>query len=153
MRKNCSLIEKYLQIYKIFEITKTIYSNSEMSGQFLVTKCFFNLFPDWALKYANFFHGQNILASALKICINRGEKTILGNLKMGSWVFDRPVSPPVDLYLISEKSIWKNQVRRTGFLVYFELDFYCLFVELDFSNLIFQNSSTDQQGVNVLEKG
>ena len=34
--------------------------------------------------------------------------------------------PPVDLYLISEKSIWKNQVRRTGFLVYFELDFYCL---------------------------
>ena len=35
-------------------------------------------------------------------------------------------SPPVDLYLISEKSIWKNLVRRTGFLVYFELDFYCL---------------------------
>ena len=34
--------------------------------------------------------------------------------------------PPVDLYLISEKSIWKNQVRQTGFLVYFELDFYCL---------------------------
>jgi len=34
--------------------------------------------------------------------------------------------PPVDLYLISEKSSWKNQVRRTGFLVYFELDFYCL---------------------------
>jgi drug/metabolite transporter (DMT)-like permease len=33
--------------------------------------------------------------------------------------------PPVDLYLISEKSIWKNQVRQTGFLVYFELDFYC----------------------------
>ena len=26
--------------------------------------------------------------------------------------------PPVDLYLISEKSIWKNQVRQTGFLVY-----------------------------------
>ena len=35
-------------------------------------------------------------------------------------------SPPVDLYFISEKSIWKNQVRRTGFLVYFKLDFYCL---------------------------
>jgi len=31
--------------------------------------------------------------------------------------------PPVDMYLISEKSIWKNQVRRYGFLVYFELDF------------------------------
>ena len=34
--------------------------------------------------------------------------------------------PLLDLYLISEKSIWKNQVRQTGFLVYFELDFYCL---------------------------
>ena len=34
--------------------------------------------------------------------------------------------PPVDLYLISEKSIWKNQVWRNGFLVYFEHDFYCL---------------------------
>ena len=33
---------------------------------------------------------------------------------------------PVDLYLISEKSIWKSQVRWTGFLVYFKLDFYCL---------------------------
>ena len=33
--------------------------------------------------------------------------------------------PPVDLYLISEKSIWKNQVQRTGFLVYFKLDSYC----------------------------
>ena len=66
--------------------------------------------------------------------------------------------PPVDLYLISEKSIWKNQVRQTGFLAYFKLDFYCLdfcrlksqFVELDFSNLIFQKSSTDQQGVRGL---
>ena len=77
--------------------------------------------------------------------------------------------PPVDLYLIFEKSSWKNQVRQTGFLVYFELDFYCLcslqksiinfeidfcrlkiqFVELDFSNLIFQKSSTDQQGVRL----
>ena len=34
--------------------------------------------------------------------------------------------PPVDLYLIFEKSTWRNQVRQTGFLVYFELDFYCL---------------------------
>ena len=34
--------------------------------------------------------------------------------------------PPVDLYLIFEKSIWKNQVRRIGFFVYFELDFYSL---------------------------
>ena len=29
---------------KIFEITTTIYSNGERSEQFLVTKCFFNLF-------------------------------------------------------------------------------------------------------------
>ena len=82
---------------------------------------------------------------------------------------------PVDLYLISEKTIWRSQVWQTGFLVYLDLDFYCLcslqksilkliftgytgsknqvgnrlkiqFVELDFSKLIFQKSSTDQQG-------
>ena len=32
------------RIFKIFEITRTIYSNSEKSEQFLVTECFFNLF-------------------------------------------------------------------------------------------------------------
>ena len=32
------------RICKIFEITRTIYSNSERSEQFLVTECFFNLF-------------------------------------------------------------------------------------------------------------
>ena len=32
------------RICKIFEIVRTIYSNSERSEQFLVTKCFFNLF-------------------------------------------------------------------------------------------------------------
>ena len=31
---------------KNFEITRTIYSNSERSEQFLVTECFFNLFVD-----------------------------------------------------------------------------------------------------------
>ena len=31
-------------ICKIFEITRTIYSNSERSEQFLVIECFFNLF-------------------------------------------------------------------------------------------------------------
>ena len=47
-------------------------------------------------------------------------------------------SPPVDLYLISEKSIWKNQVRQTGFLVYFKLDFYCLCsLQKSISKLIF----------------
>ena len=33
-----------LLICKIFEITRTIYSNSERTEQFLVTECFFNLF-------------------------------------------------------------------------------------------------------------
>ena len=32
------------RICKMFEITRTIYSNSERSEQFLVTECFFNLF-------------------------------------------------------------------------------------------------------------
>ena len=32
------------RICKIFEITRTIYSNSERSEQFLVTECFFDLF-------------------------------------------------------------------------------------------------------------
>ena len=101
------------------------------------------------------------------------ERIPFNNWWRGIW---QEGTPPVDLYLISEKSIWKNQVRRTGILVYFELDFYCLcnlqksisklifegytaskksvwnrlkiqFVELDFSKLIFQKSSTDQQGV------
>ena len=78
-------------------------------------------------------------------------------------MYSLPDLPPVDLYLISEKINLENQVQQTGFLVYFELDFYCLcslqkinleidfcmlkiqFVELDFSTLIFQNSSRDQQ--------
>ena len=47
--------------------------------------------------------------------------------------------PLVDLYLISEKSIWKNQVWQTGFLVYFKLDFNCLCSSLkkSISNQIF----------------
>ena len=45
---------------------------------------------------------------------------------------------PIDLYLISEKSIRKNQVRLTEFLVYFELDFYCLCsLQKSISKLIF----------------
>ena len=62
----------------------------------------------------------------------------------------------IDLYLISEKSTWKNQVQRTGFLVYFELDFYCLcsllksiskspvrltwFFQLDFSKIKYRST-------------
>ena len=34
------------RICKIFEIPRTIYSNSERSEQFLVTECFFNLFRE-----------------------------------------------------------------------------------------------------------
>ena len=50
---NCSYLlwEKLLkfedegrEFAKIFEITRTIYLNSERSEQFLVTECFFNLF-------------------------------------------------------------------------------------------------------------
>ena len=79
-------------------------------------------------------------------------------IRVGSTTFCYPflTIPLGDLYLISEKSIWKNQVRWTEFLVYFELDFYCL-CSLQksisklifavhwtgFSNLIFQKSSTD----------
>ena len=47
-------------------------------------------------------------------------------------------NPTGDLYLISEKSIWKNHVQRTGFLVYFELDFYFLCsLQKSISKLIF----------------
>ena len=50
VRKKCSSDrEKLLKFEaegrgKIFEITRTIYSNSERSEQFLVTECFSNLF-------------------------------------------------------------------------------------------------------------
>ena len=52
VRKNCSSNREKLlknrgwrsRICKIFEITRTIYLNSEKSEQFLVTECFFNLF-------------------------------------------------------------------------------------------------------------
>ena len=76
--------------------------------------------------------------------------------KNESWTFlHSPRHTQVGLTdLISEKSIWKNQVWRTRFLVYFELDFYWLkirLVELDFYNLIFQKSRTDQQGERHVE--
>ena len=76
----------------------------------------------------------------------------------------QPGNPPVDLYLNFEKSSWKNQFWQTGFLacknsiskIIFEgytgsknqvwNRLKIKFVELDFSKLIFQKSSTDQQG-------
>ena len=55
----------------------------------------------------------------------------IGALKLADYILMttlpgimEPPYPPVDLYLNSEKLIWKNQVRRSGFLAYFELDFY-----------------------------
>ena len=42
VRRNCSSDREKL-FWKLFEITRTIYSNSERSEQFLVTECFFNL--------------------------------------------------------------------------------------------------------------
>ena len=39
---------------------------------------------------------------------------------------DREHLPPIHLYLIFEKSSFKYQLQRIGFLVYFKLDFYCL---------------------------
>jgi hypothetical protein len=52
VRKNCSSDREKLlkfeaecwEFKKKIEITRTIYSNSEGSEQFLVTECFFNLF-------------------------------------------------------------------------------------------------------------
>ena len=49
VRKNCSSDWEKLEaedgeLAKKFEITKTIYSNSERSEQVLETECFFNLF-------------------------------------------------------------------------------------------------------------
>ena len=58
------------------------------------------------------------------------------------------VKPPVGLYLISEKLICKNQVQLTGFLLPV-LPAKIQFVKFGFSNLIFQNSNTDQQGVGL----
>ena len=64
------------------------------------------------------------------------------------------------LYLISEKSIWKNQVRRTWFLLLVQpakINFEIVFcrlkiqcVEIDFYNLIFQKSSTGQLAVKLV---
>ena len=47
-------------------------------------------------------------------------------------------SRPIHLYLIFEKWSWKKQVPRSGFLVYFELAFYCLCsLQKSISKLIF----------------
>ena len=44
VRKTFEIRGRKPRISKVFEITRTIYSNSERSEQFMVTDCFLNLF-------------------------------------------------------------------------------------------------------------
>ena len=72
-------------------------------------------------------------------------------MRVGSTTFCYPflTIPLGDLYLISEKSIWKNQFRWTGFLVYFELDFYCLCrQQKSVSKLIFAGKNSSSSKLN-----
>ena len=55
-------------------------------------------------------------------------------------------NPPIHLHLIFEISSLKNPVRQTGSKNPVQSRLKIQFVELDFSKLIFQKSSTDQQG-------
>ena len=50
VRKSFEIGGWRLRICKIFEMTRTIYSNSEQSEQFLITECFLNLFL-WGFSY------------------------------------------------------------------------------------------------------
>ena len=52
LRKTFEIRSWRLRIFKIFEITGTIYSNSERSEQFLVTECFF-LTCSWRFLISN----------------------------------------------------------------------------------------------------
>ena len=76
-------------------------------------------------------------------------------------------TPPINLHLIFKKFSLKNQDGRTGFFLIildwiFTASVACKnhvwnrqkikFVQLDFSNLTFQKSSADQQGVCVLKQ-
>ena len=57
---------------------------------------------------------------------------------------------PIHLYLIFEKSSWKNQVRRTGFLIYFELDCYFLCsLQKSISKLIFAGYTGSKNPVRI----
>ena len=61
---------------------------------------------------------------------------------------------PIHLYLIFEKSNWKNQVRKTGVLIYFELDFYCLCSQQkSISKLIFQTWFKNQLQMDRAKSG
>ena len=85
-------------------------------------------------------HHYYVIASFFKTNDKNKEKVV------PHWhVFHKP---PVDLYLNFEKSSWKNQVQQK---INFEKNpvwnrLKIQFTEIDFSKLIFQKSSTDQQG-------
>ena len=53
-------VRKNWTIFKIFEMTRTIYSNSEKSEQFLVTEYFFNLLMENKLEQLEFKFERNI---------------------------------------------------------------------------------------------
>ena len=96
--------------------------------------------------------------------IGQKQKYVIANLKFSQNLAsfqicstEIQIKRPIHLYLIFEKSCWKNQVRR--FLVYFELHFIACVachksisklifaaIKSSSSNLIFQKSSTDGQG-------
>ena len=81
--------------------------------------------------------------------ISEGNCNVLNfpkNLQKIGQISSLASKPPIDLYLISEKSIWKNQNRRTGFLVYFELDFYArVACKSQFQNLFLQTKNPVRQ--------
>jgi hypothetical protein len=52
-------------------------------------------------------------------------RAVSKNRKIGKKTIDI-ASCPIHLYLMFEKSSWKNPVRQTGFLIFFELHFHCL---------------------------
>ena len=97
----------------IWNVVKKV-ANSRMQ----LVKCTFHTKVQWWKAAKRIFHPHQANKKSAKgfwnwLCRVR---SIFKSL----WIL-----PPV-----SEKSIWENQVQRTGFLVYFELDFYWLFSSL-----------------------
>ena len=59
-------------------------------------------------------------------CGNSSLAPVLDKVPSMYYVSTFKGTAPIHLHLIFEISSLKNQVRRTGFFVYYELDFYCL---------------------------
>ena len=85
-----------------------------------------NRFPFYE-KIHEYFLAKNVLSCKIfqikklfscRCIIIKTAKTFmfLKNYMVQSFVLLHAYRPPVDLYLNFEKSSWKNQVRRTGFL-------------------------------------